>query len=176
MDMVQVVGSIKDALKEVEKNYKSVILNAVQKSSDMALRDIYNFSMSVIDRYYANYDPNIYHRDYDLYDALVPINQVKDKGNAVQFVVGVGFDGDAVGGKIGSNKWGTADGVWIIKNFLQGVHPTTNGATIPEYVEYIEITDSISPNSLLQRYFGLYKTKLRNEIIKHVVLYAASKL
>lgn len=171
------VGSIKEALAEVEKVYKSVAMSSVKKVTDEVCQDMYKFAVSTIDRYYANYEPERYLRDYDLYNTLSPIAKVSDSGNAIQCVVGVSFNGGAVDGKTGSSKYPSgASGTWIVENFLNGIHPATNGARVPEYVVYMPITDSMSAGFLLNKYIDSRGPKMQNEIQKNIILNIVSRL
>lgn len=171
------VGSIKEALAEVEKAYKSVALSSTQKVTNEVCQDMYKFAVTTIDQYYANYEPERYLRDYDLYNTLSPIAEVSDLGNAIQCTVGVSFNGASVDGKPGSRKYPDgASGTWIVENFLNGIHPTTNGARIPEYVLYIPISDSISANFLLNKYIASRGPKMQTEIQKNIILNIVNRL
>jgi hypothetical protein len=175
--MVQISGSISEILKELEQKFKSVSRSAVESATDSALQDIYKFSMSTIDRYYSNYEPERYIRAYDLYNTITPIEKISVGGDTIVSVVGVGFSGGAVGGKPGSSKYpGGADGNWIVENFLKGVHPITNGSPNPDSVYYSEIVDGISPDSLLKKYLQIRGVKIKTDIQNYIVMYGINKL
>lgn len=174
--MAQQSKSIDEILQELSKNYKSVLLSAVQKATDIACEDIYNFSMSCIERYYENYIPSSYDRTDSLWRALVPIAEVKNSGNKIVSTVGVEYspsllDAYVAGSDLydGSNKYGKAEGQWVIENYLMGIHPTTNGSRNPEDVVYMPVQDSISPHQYTDRYLRLYKNKLNNNVYSYLI-------
>ena len=76
--------TINDALQELKKDYKKVLLEAVKQATNTACEDVYRFSMSVLDRYYANYEPSIYNRTDSLWKATIPIGEVEDLGDALE--------------------------------------------------------------------------------------------
>ena len=54
------------------------------------------------------------------------------------------------------------DSEWIVDNYLSGIHPTTNGSSVPEDVEYIPIKDEYSPTYLMDGYLDICKKKFSN--------------
>lgn len=171
MATVQQSGSVNEALKELSKNYKSVLVSAVQKATDEACEDIYKFSVSVIERYYSNYSPSIYERSGGLFDTLVPIADVSSGGDTVTSTIGIGFSSGPLGGYRASSKYGTADGQWILTNFLMGIHPATNGSSNPDTVIYTPWQDGVSPDELIKRYLRLYQIKFNNNVNSYLGSY-----
>lgn len=174
--MAQKSKTINEILKELSKDYKSVLLKAVQKATDVACEDIYKFSMSCLERYYANYSPSSYERTDSLWHAIVPIADVVDNGDTIISTAGVEYnasllDAYVAGGDLydGSAKYGKADGQWVIENYLMGIHPTTNGSRVSEFTEYIPIQDSISTHELTDRYLRLYKNKFNNNVYDYLI-------
>lgn len=186
--MAQQSKSIDEILQELSKNYKSVLLSAVQKATDIACEDIYNFSMSCIERYYENYIPSSYDRTDSLWRALVPIAEVKNSGNKIVSTVGVEYNPSVLEGvyQSGSEKYGAKkdkdghiveyghpEGSWVLENYLMGIHPTTNGSRNPEDVVYMPVQDSISPHQYTDRYLRLYKNKLNNNVYSYLISHVA---
>jgi hypothetical protein len=166
--MIQQSGSVSEALKELEKKYKSVLLSAVQSATDKAVEDIYKFSVSLVDQYYANYQPSIYERTGGIYNTLVPIAEVANGGDTVVSTVGIGFNSGPLNGYKASSKYGTADGEWILSNYLMGIHPATNGGTSPDTAVYIPWQDGFSPDALTKKYLQLYKNKFQSNVNSHL--------
>lgn len=164
MASVQQSGSVSEALKELSKNYKSVLLSAVQNATDIACEDIYKFSVSVVDRYYSNYEPSIYERAGGLYSTLSPIAKVTNGGDTVTSTVGIGFNSGPLSGYKASSKYGTADGQWILTNYLMGIHPATNGSSNPDTVLYVPWQDGISPDTLTTKYLEWYSKKFQSDV------------
>lgn len=174
MDMAQ-DRTINDILKELSKNYKAILLEAVHKATDIACEDIYKFSMSVLEQYYENYMPSRYDRTDSLHMATVPIAQVNDYGDIIESVVGVRYDPDILETYAASSyyeasrKYGNVDGAWVIENFLMGIHPATNGSSNPDTVVYIPWQDARSPDEYLKKYLGLYRRKFENNVNSYLI-------
>lgn len=136
------------AIDELLENYESVIKDAVVYATDRVCEDVYRHAMSCLESYYESYIPNSYDRTDRLWQAILPYaEQPRKHGGYWWSVVGVEYDSSKLDGIYrGSNKYGSPDGSWVLENYLKGIHPATNGATIPEFVEYYEITDDSIPS------------------------------
>lgn len=167
--------TITDILQKQEKNYKKVLLKAVEQATDTACDDVYKFSMSVLDRYYENYTPSIYDRTYSLQMATVPIAEVKDCGDTILSIFGVRYDADILESFAAStyygasNKYEQVDGNWVIENYLMGIHPATNGSSNPDKAVYVPWEDPISPDEYLKKYLGIYKKKFANNVNNYLI-------
>lgn len=162
--------TIDDILRELKKDYQSVLLKAVQQATDTAAEDIYKFSMTVLERYYENYIPSSYDRTDNLWRAAYPIAGVKSLGDAIVCAFGVGYDPSVLEGVYdGSQKYGHPDGNWVLKNFLNGVHPATNGSRNPDTVVYAPWKDAISPDKFLQKYISKYEMKFNDNVNDYII-------
>ena len=166
--------TVTDILQELKKDYKSVLLEAVEKATNDACEDVYKFSMSVLDRYYENYIPSIYDRTDNLWRAAIPIGKVEDMGDVIIATFGVEYDPSVLDGIYnGSQKYGHPDGSWVLENFLMGIHPATNGGRTVETTIYIPWQDAVSPDSYLKKYLNLRKVELANDVNDYLLKYIA---
>lgn len=171
--------TVEDILQELRKDYKTVLLEAVNKAVDIACEDVYKFSMSVLDRYYENYIPSIYDRTNSLWRATLPIAEVHDYGDTIEGVFGVEYDADILESFAASsyyeasNKYGNVDGDWVIENYLLGIHPATNGSSDPDTVVYNPWQDARSPDQYLKKYLGWYKKQFENNVNDYLIAHIA---
>lgn len=166
--------TVTDILKELKKDYKTVLLKAVQEATNTACEDVYKFSMSVLDRYYENYIPSRHDRTENLWRATIPIAEVEDMGDIIIGTFGVGYDPSVLDGVYdGSQKYEHPDGSWVLENYLMGIHPATNGGRTTETSVYTPWQDTVSPDSYLKKYLALYKKKFDNNVnnylLSHIV-------
>ena len=155
--------TINDILKELAKNSQPILLKAVENAVNIAAEDIYKFSMSVLERYYENYEPSRYNRTDNLWRATIPVAEVSSNGKAVVGIAGVEYDPSVLDGVYsGSQKYGSPDGSWVIENYLMGIHPATNGGRTTETTVYTPWQDGISPDSYLKKYLQVYKNKFNS--------------
>jgi len=178
--------TIEEILQELKDDYKSVLLKAVNKATDVACEDVYKVSMSLLDRYYANYMPSSYNRTDSLYKAAVPIAEVKDHGDEIISTFGIGYDASLLSGAYdGMEPWESkmvnvrGEMVqfdtfedWVIGNYLYGIHPATNGSSDPDTVVYTPWYDKMAPDHFLKKYLQWYQKRFSNNvnnyIIKHI--------
>lgn len=164
--------TIKDILQELHKDYKTVLLRAVEQATDTACKDVYKFSMSVLERYYESYIPSRYDRTDNLWRAATPIAKVEDRGNIIVGTYGVEYDPSVLDGIYdGSKKYGSPDGSWILENYLMGIHPATNGSSDPDTVVYVPWQDARSPDEYLTTYLRMYKKKFENNVNDYLIKY-----
>ena len=162
--MIKRVSSVDEAVEDMKQRSKKAMRAAVDKAADVMIEDIYKFSVSCIDRYYANYEPSIYDRTYQLYNTLSSVCELSDSGDFVTGKIGVRFDAGALGTHYHSTFWGTRDGVDnghsedILSDFLDGIHPMTSGSPVPG-TPALMIQDGFSTDGLLIKYLSLYKHK-----------------
>lgn len=171
--------TVTDILQELKKDYKNVLLRAVEQATNTACEDVYKFSMSVLDRYYENYMPSRYERTDSLHKATVPIAEVKDHGDVVSATFGVKYDSEILEAFAAqsyfeaSSKYGKVDGDWVIMNYLMGIHPATNGSSDPNTVVYTPWQDGRSPDEYLKRYLQIRKVKLVDDVNDILIKYIA---
>ena len=162
--------TINDILKELAKNAQPILLQAVVNAVNIATEDIYKFSMSVLERYYENYEPSRYERTDNLWRATIPIAEVSSKGKTIVGTAGVEYDPSVLEGVYdASQKYGYAGGSWVIENYLMGIHPATNGGRTTETAIYTPWQDAISPDSYLKKYLQVYKNKFNSNVYDYLI-------
>lgn len=167
--------TLDQAIDKILENYTSTLKEAVEYASKKAVKDIYSYSMSCLEEYYANYQPNTYDRTDYLWHAISPYaEKIKQTKDEIISTVGIQYDPAALDGiYYGSKTYSPADGGWILENYLMGIHPATNGSNNPETVVYYEITDNKSPHAKMQEYLEktipeVYKSRLLSYFIKNL--------
>ena len=168
--MAQKSKTINDILKELANNAQPILLKAVENAVDIATEDIYKFSMSVLERYYENYEPSRYMRTDNLWRATIPIAEVSSKGKTIVGTAGVEYDPSVLEGVYdASQKYEHPDGLWVIENYLMGIHPATNGGRTTETTVYTPWQDAISPDSYLKKYLQIYKNKFNSNVYDYLI-------
>lgn len=168
--------TVTDILQELKKDYKRVLLKAVEQATNTACEDVYKFSMSVLERYYDNYMPSRYDRTDNLWRTATPIAEVKDNGDIIVGTFGVAYNPSVLDGVYyGSDKYGHPDSSWVLENFLMGIHPRTDGSRIPGGGNYEQEKwiDPTSPDEYLKKYLGSYRTKFENNVNDYLIRYIA---
>ena len=176
-------------MKDLERNYKEVLKEAVQYATKEAEKDIHKKSLSCLEEYYANYDPSSYDRVDGLKYAFLPYHNVKSSGNYIIGTAGVEYFYDALdymyqsgSEKYGAKKdknghiieYGMPESAWVIDNYLDGIHPTTNGYPKAEgatRMEYIPIYDSKSPTEKMSEYFDKYVNTFQDNVYSYLAAY-----
>lgn len=151
--MANNIGTIFD---DFEKNVKSAARTAIKNTAKRVQNDLLREARKNIQKYYDQYDPDVYDRTFNLRDHAnhIPIFQNNSSGNISSFTVGFQYDGSQMGEYADGG-----DPVWVFENFLEGVHPrTTNGR------EYYPLKD-ISQNQMMDEYVDGY---LQNKIYTYM--------
>ena len=164
--------SIDEAINKIMENYSVNIKRAVEYASDKAVEDIYQYAFSCLDQYYENYEPNVYKRTDHLGDAILPyVEKIKQTKKQISSTVGIQYDPTPLEGVYyGSKQYSPTDGMWVLENYLKGVHPATNGGRTPETTVYYEIADAQSPYDLMDEYLRTTATAMfRGRLIEYFV-------
>lgn len=149
--------TLESAIDELMKNYESALKEAVEYASNEAVKDIYKESISCLERYYDSYDPTSYERTDSLWRAIVPCLTIQQDKDKITSSVGVEYDAARIDGVYyGSKKYSPADSSWILDNYLRGIHPATDGSSIPGEAFYYENVDTISPTEHMTAYLNNY--------------------
>jgi hypothetical protein len=182
MEELMVVAQSKtldQAIDELVKDYKKAAKKAAEYATKKIREDIYARSLDVLQKYYDSYtkfggEPKSYDRTYRLKESFVPFSSVVERGNQIQCSVGIVYDHTRLDGYYyGSKKYQPTDSAWIVDNYLDGIHPTTNGSSIPsdfigplfdgqERAQYIPVKDSYSPTFRMDGYFEVCKKRFSN--------------
>lgn len=133
--------AVEDLLKDEKKAMKEAIKFAVKE----AKRDFMAKADSCLMEYYNEYSPHSYNRTNSLRQSFLPYEKLVTKGDVIEGSVGVQYsasrlqeyieanqpgswereDGSLHGGYYGSRNYQPVDAWWVIENYLEGIHPTT---------------------------------------------------
>ena len=156
------------AIDELMKDYESALKEAVEYASNEAVKDIYKESINCLYDYYDNYDPTSYERTDYLWHAILPYAEtIKRTQDGFVSRVGVAYDPSKLDNVYyGSEKYSPVDGAWILENYLNGIHPATDGSSVPGGAFYYEIVDDVSPTEKMNDYLNKYAaTTFHNNIL-----------
>lgn len=175
--------SLDAAIDELLKDYKTAITKSVEYASDRAVEDIWKYSLSCLEAYYDNYDPNRYDRTDSLWHAFVPYLKIKNNSKSITSTVGVEYDASVLDAYISSNdayngskKYRPVDASWVIQNYLEGVHPATDGSSIPGGAIYFEIRDPVSPAQKMEQYLNDYIKTFDSNLLISLAAQVAKKM
>ena len=171
--------TLDQAVDELIKDYRSAAKKAAEYATKKIKEDIYIKSLEVLQKYYDSYtqisgEPKSYVRTNRLKDSFIPFSNVTVHNNNIQCSVGVMYDYTRLDGYYyGSKKYQPAESEWIINNYLEGIHPTTNGSSLSkdfigplfdgqERAEYIPIKDQYSPTFRMEGYLEICKKRFGN--------------
>ncbi len=164
------VRGLDEAINELFKDYEGALTEAMKYASEIAQDDIDFKAKSCLYEYYENFqpgkgEPNIYERTDSLVNSFVPYMGVKRVGNNIEASVGMGYHPSVLDGVYsGSIKWTSVDGWWVLNNYLQGIHPTTDGSPLPG-AEYFPVYDPISPDTKMEKYLNDYTKTFNNNVL-----------
>jgi hypothetical protein len=177
------------AVREFKKNYSKIIKEAVVYATEKAEGEVYTKALSCLAEYYMSYDPESYKRTYNLENAFMPYKSVTKNDTHIISTVGVEYNSAAIDGvywsgseKYGAKKnkdghitqYGHPDSNWILNNYLDGIHPATNGypkADGTTSVEYFEIIDLVSPSQKMRDYLEKYSDTFRDNVYTYLATY-----
>jgi hypothetical protein len=155
--------TLDQAIDELVENYSEALKEAVTYASGKAVEDIYRHSMTCLEEYYDSYDPLSYNRTDSLWHAIVPYHEMHVKGDQIINRVGVEYNPFVLEkyiennpAYVGSKSYGTIDSWYVVDNYLEGIHPATNGASDPDKVLYYEIQDPKSPTEKMDEFLSKY--------------------
>jgi hypothetical protein len=171
------IKGLDDAIEEVFKDYKKAIKVAAQEATEKAKEDLYANAVSCLVRYYEDYDPTSYNRTYNLIESFVPYaNPVKESTEGFVCTAGVLFDANRIADTYsGSEIYTPTDADWIISNFLNGIHPRTDGSTAVgggnyEYEKYQgSFVPAIEMQSFIDKYYDTFDRTYRRALGKQVL-------
>ena len=155
------------AIEKVVKDYPTIIENAVEYASNIAVEDIYKKAIGCLNEYYDNYDPYSYNRTDNLWHAILPYIQINKTAKKIKCEVGVEYDGSVLTMYNGSKKYSPTDGYWVLNNYLDGIHPGTNGSSTPrespysdeEWLQVVQLygqIDTVSPSTKMRNFLKSY--------------------
>lgn len=166
------VRGIDEAIDELFKDYKRSLMKAMKEASEQAKEEINRKARSCLHEYYWNFqssthEPNIYERTGSLENAFIPYMRVGAFKNRpyIRADVGMGYWPLMLDGVYsGSNQWTPVDGEWVLENYLNGIHPTTDGSY---YIgaPYLPVQDKESPNQKMGEYLEEYVKTFHDNVL-----------
>lgn len=171
------IKGLDKAIEEVYKNYKKSITKAAKEATMKAQSDIEIKAYSLLLDYYNEYpDPNSYDRTYTLSQCFVPYGKTTVKGDIISCEMGIIYDASKLEGQYeGSEIYTPTDPEWIIDNYLQGIHPRTDGSTAPGGGNYEneKLYGSSQPawnmQTFLDGYWVVFQNNLRTSLAKQAL-------
>lgn len=158
--------TLDQTIDELMKGYRRAIIKAAEYASEKTTKYLYDCSLTCLVEYYNSYtlatqEPKSYERTYRLKDAFVPFTRHSYVGKGqIKCSMGIAYDYNRISGYYeGSENHQPTDSDWIIDNYLDGIHPTTNGARDPLKVKYIPIKDYAYPSVKMSVYLEMGKDK-----------------
>jgi hypothetical protein len=175
MDMAKNANTAKDAANKMFKEYRNVLIDAVEHAAQKAQKDIHAKALSCLDEYYESYSPSSYDRTDSLRRAILPYLHMKQSNDNIITTIGVEyspwilemFTDDSYSA---SKKYGQVDGDWVINNFLAGIHPRTDGSSLPGEAVYLpKQTPSATEKmkTYLDNYLVIFEDNVNDYILKH---------
>ena len=160
--------TLDEAIDELLKDYKGALRKAVKYATYKAKQDIYNKAYSCLEEYYDSRIPDSYERTDSLIHAFVPVSEIYEKGYNIISRVGIEYDPfklEARSSYEGSSHYTPPDPWWIISNYLDGIHPTTDGSTDENNYKYFEILTLPSPTEKMEKYINEYHTTFSKNLL-----------
>ena len=165
--------TLDQAIDELMRDYESALKVAVEYASSKAVEDIYKYSMTCLEEYYDSYFPSRYERSDSLWHAILPYSEVFNNGKEIVSRVGVEYNPFVLEAYVngnpayeGSKAYGQVDAWYVLENYLEGIHPATNGSSNEDSVVYYENLDPESPTDKMERYLNDYaSTTFHNNIL-----------
>lgn len=180
--------ALKKAVDEILKDWRGAMEDAVTSATIRAQKDFLAEAMTCLEQYYNNYDPSSYIRrsEHDLSDAFVPYVSVDYGKDRIVGSVGVEYDPDRLSYVVGSNNYGnrTVDGgkdiipinEWVLRNYLRGIHPATDGSSVIGEAVYFEIIDEISPDTHMNEFIRNYAKEWDQNVLLELLSQVAKKM
>ena len=156
------IQGLDKAIDELFKDYKKAIKIAAEEATNKAKEDIHQNAVLCLLQYYADYpNPTVYNRTYQLINCFVPFSEpVKEDAGGFICRAGMVYDPDRVANTYsGSEIYTPTDAEWIIDNYLQGIHPRTDGSyTVGGgNYEHEKYQGSFVPSFEMQKYLNGYR-------------------
>ena len=169
--------NLHDAIDEHDKDIRSRIVKAAKQATEDAKKDIKTHANICLAQYYDDYDPLSYERSHALKQAIVPHSHFQDNGDHLVCTAGIEFNADILKAYVdaqsnyaydASQKYGRVDGDWVIENYLAGIHPTTNGSSIPDEVIYTPKQIGVPPDEKMKQHLDRYHEKFKSNLFKYM--------
>lgn len=182
--MAKKAKTLDDALNYIYRNYVKCTQSAALYAATQAKEDVNNKAMNCVEQYYASFEPSIYRRTDSLRHAIVKHLQKKVMPDDRMIIeAGVIYDANRLQQYVqgnpaydGSQKWRPVEATYVIENFLQGIHPETDGSHIPGQVSYFECVAPPIPEDEMAKYLNSYSSTFDDNMISRYAQIAAKYL
>jgi hypothetical protein len=184
--------ALNKAIDDILKDYKGAMREAVKFAAKKTEADMMNKAKNCLQEYYDNFEPNAYKRTHILQYAFLPYSKIQYGDDKISGSVGVQYDAETLEqyigepsmylgsngmpkvkhvGYYGSSNYQPVDAWWVIDNYLNGIHPTTDG----KYT-YIEIVDPVSPNRKMDEFIKNYAKTFDTNVFNGLLDQIAKKM
>lgn len=165
---------IESALDELKNSLRSVVIEASENAAKKIQKDLIVEARKNIQKYYDQYDPDVYERTYDLQKTVIHRGFINNNSTNDTIDFEVGFYYDSIGPHTlrgGSSKYnGNADPEWIFDNFVEGIHPrTTKGYIYDPY-------QAESQNEMMDKFVDKTMENKINKYMQTELIRAISRL
>lgn len=177
MAKVKIKG-LNDAVQTVMERYNESVQIAIKEVIERAKTDVEVKAYNCLIEYYNDYpNPTQYSRTYSLRECLVPYAQITKKTKDIWTCdIGIVYDGTRLEGVYeGSQQYTPTDAIWIIDNYLAGIHPRTDGSIEVgggdyENQRYIgSFSPSVEMQKFLDNYWVIFNSRLRQSLAKQAL-------
>ena len=191
-------NALSNAIDDLLKDYKGAMAEAIKFAAKQAENDLMKKAKTCLQEYYENYDPTErYERTHTLQYAFLPYSNIKYGQDKISGKVGVEYSPSMLeqmmlppvyyqgrdgiqkikhDGYYGSSNYQPVDAEWVISNYLNGIHPITNGGTTTESVIYYEIIDAKSPNKKMNEFIKNYDKTFDENVLLGLLGQIAKKM
>lgn len=180
--------AVSNAVDELLKDYKSAMKEAVKFASKQTGEDLMAKAKTCLEEYYDSYPEDRYERTETLQYAFLPYSNIKYGGDKVIGSVGVEYSAEMLEafapppeysrtGKVkhtgyyGSAKYQPVSFSWVLDNYLEGIHPTTDGD-----ITYMPVYDPVSPNTKMAQYIKDYEKTFDENVLLGLLRQIAKKI
>lgn len=183
--MAKTFKTVEDATQSIIDDYRRITRKVVKDVASTIQKDFLEEANSIMDEYYQEYTPRSYKRTKSLYNAILPYYNYFEPKKRTGYdteglagaTVGIKYDANALKGLYSSNSkyhqegknWndfyskskssanGITDPVWVLNNYLEGIHPTTNGYPLNgDEFHYLPLAFNKSPEKKIEEWLDGY--------------------
>jgi hypothetical protein len=136
--------TVNDVLRTIQATYADKVLKSMKVARAEALQKVTDEAKNILAEYYGEYRPERYNRTETLKNSINDDNPSKNaikpfsklaynsSKTAVKLTVGIEYDSSKLDNTYyGSKKWSPVEGAYVLNNFLEGIHPGTEGNSTP---------------------------------------------
>lgn len=184
--------ALSNAIDDLLKDYKGAMKEAIKFAADEAGKDLMKKAKTCLQEYYDNRRPEQYDRTNTLQYAFLPYSKVYYGENKVVGQVGVEYDPTSLEammptpvyytgidgtkkirhqGYYGSEKYQPVDAMFVLDNYLMGIHPTTDADDT-----YIPIMDEKSPDKKMKEFIKAYDKTFDENVLLGLIGQIAKKM